>query len=133
MLAIRGSRITAILMLLMVNWSWSQIPHVSAIGDFDSLYSAIRAANAGGESAITLTEDITLSGPLPVIRGKLTIDGDGHSISGDKQYRIFDVGGGRLGISDLTLTEGKAPEDEDGGAILLRSGGEAIVSGSVYQ
>ena len=132
MLAIRGSRIAAILMLLMVNWSWSQMPQVSAIGDFDSLYSAIRAANAGGESAITLTEDITLSGPLPAITGNLTIDGDGHSISGDKQYRIFDVGGGRLGISDLTLTEGKAPASEDGGAILLRSGGEAIVSDAAF-
>ena len=132
MLAIKGSRIAAILMLLMVNWSWSQIPQVSAAGDFDSLYSAIRAANAGGESAITLTEDITLSGALPPITGKLTIDGDGHSISGNKQYRIFEVSGGRLGISDLTLTEGKAPASEDGGAILLRSGGEAIVSDAAF-
>ncbi len=38
---------------------------------------------------ITLTEDITLSAPLPAINGTITIEGNGHTISGDNQYRNF--------------------------------------------
>ena len=132
MLAIRGSRIAAILMLLMVNWSWSQMPQVSAADDFDSLYSAIAAANAGGESAITLTEDITLSGALPAITGSLTIDGAGHGISGDGKYRIFDINGGRLEISDLSLSQGRAPDDEGGGAIRARMGARVRIEHSTF-
>ena len=129
MLAIKGSR-TAVLMLLMLVWSWSQIPQVSAAEDFDSLYRAITAANAGGESAITLTEDITLSGALPAITGSLTIDGGGRSISGDYKHRIFDVVGGRLAIKDLTLTRGRAPDEGHGGAIRLRSGAQVSIESS---
>ena len=40
---------------------------------------------------ITIAEDITLSEPLPPITGTITIEGGGHTISGDNQFRIFDV------------------------------------------
>ena len=128
MIAIKGSR-TAVLMLLMLVWPWSQIPQVSAAEDFDSLYSAIAAANAGGESAITLTEDITLGGALPAITGSLTIDGVGHTISGAGEYRILDVSGGRLVIRNLTLTKGSG---EDGGALRMRFGASVEIWGSAF-
>jgi len=131
MLAIKGSKAAAILMLLLLVWSWSQIPRVSAAEDFDSLYSAITAANAGGESAIALTGDITLSGALPAITGSLTIDGAGHSISGDGKYRIFDVVGGRLTLKNATLTDGYT--SEGGGAIRLRNGGTLTVENSTFK
>ena len=68
---------------------------------------------------ITIAEDIALDEPLPAIRGTITIEGGGHSISGDGKHRIFDVDGGNLTINNLTLTEGKA---EKGGAVRLRAG-----------
>ena len=68
---------------------------------------------------ITLTEDITLTEPLPPIRGSITIEGGGHTISGDQQFRIFDINGGNLTIKNLTLREGRA---DHGGAIHLQAG-----------
>ncbi len=127
MIAVKGCGKAAKLTLILLVWSWSQIPQVSAAEDFDSLYSAIAAANAGGESAIALTEDITLSGALPAITGSVTIDGAGHTISGAGEYRIFDVNGGRLALSNATLTEGRAAQ---GGAILLRNGARVSIESS---
>lgn len=76
---------------------------------------------------ITISEDITLDEPLPAIRGTITVEGGGHTISGDKRFRIFDVDGGDLTINNLTLTEGKA---DNGGAIRLRAGGLTIYNSS---
>ena len=39
---------------------------------------------------ITISEDIILTEPLPVITGTITIEGGGHTISGDKKFQIFD-------------------------------------------
>ena len=104
-----------------------------AADDFASLASQIRAANASGSGAITLSGDITLTGELPLITGKISIDGNGHSISGDDQYRIFVVSGGQLAISDLTVRGGRAPESQGGGAILLRDGGELHAQRASFQ
>ena len=105
-----------------------------------SLADHIRSANTntsvGGcphgtsHDIITFTEDITLKEALPPIRGTITIEGNGHTISGDYKHRIFDVVGGRLTVNNLTLIRGRARgEEEDdwnwencGGAIRLRSG-----------
>ncbi len=67
---------------------------------------------------IAIAEDITLTEPLPPITGTITIEGGGHTISGDQQFRIFDVIGGRLTIKNLTLTKGFA---ENGAAIRLQN------------
>ncbi len=76
---------------------------------------------------ITLTEDVTLTEPLPPITGTITIEGGGHTISGDGQFRIFDVNGANVTIKNLTLRDGKA---EYGGAIRLQGGSEVIISQS---
>ncbi len=76
---------------------------------------------------ITIAEDITLSEPLPPITGTITIEGGGHTISGDGKFRIFDVNGGNLTIKNLTMRAGKA---EKGGAILIRGGSEVVISHS---
>ena len=68
---------------------------------------------------ITIAEDITLTEPLPPVTGTITIEGGGHTISGDKQFRIFDIQRGNLTIRNLTLTDGKA---EHGGAVRLQAG-----------
>ncbi len=87
---------------------------------------------------ITIAEDITLSEALPPITGTITIEGGGHTISGDNQFRIFDVNGGRLTINNLTLIEGSADEEDNlgrpanGGAIIMVAGAEVVINNSVF-
>ena len=129
MIRIQGRRATTVLIALMAVVMWTQTAPVSAAGDFDSLYAAIAAAHAGGESTIILTADITLRGALPPISGSVTIAGDGHSISGAGEHRILDVSGARLVIRDLTLTEGGG---ENGGALRIRGGATVEIRGSAF-
>jgi len=103
---------------------------VSAAEDFDSLRAEIVAANRSSSGLISLSGDIVLAAPLPAITGRVTIDGGGHSISGDDAQRIFDVAGGRLAIMDLTLSKGRAPEEGHGGAIRLRNGAQVSIESS---
>ncbi|MYD10512.1 MAG: SH3 domain-containing protein [Chloroflexi bacterium] len=107
-----------------------------------SLADHIRSANTntsvGGcpqgtsHDIITIAEDITLSEALPPIAGTITIEGHGHTISGAGKFRIFDVVSRRLRVKNLTLTEGQAPGDEDGGAIRVRSGAGAIIENASF-
>ena len=79
---------------------------------------------------ITITEDITLRQPLPPITGTITIEGGGHTISGDGKFRIFFVRGGNLAVNNLTLKDGFS--DDGGGAIQVRNGGWLAVNGSTF-
>ena len=85
---------------------------------------------------ITIAEDITLSEPLPAIRGTITIEGGGHTISGDNKFPIFVVNGGRLTINNLTLTKGfdkpSAATNWSSGGALRIVGGEVIVNHSLF-
>lgn len=74
---------------------------------------------------IYLVEDITLSEPLPLINGTITIEGNGHTISGDDRFQIFIVAGRRLTLRNLTLTRGRTTED--GGAIMVQNSGQLVV------
>ena len=98
------------------------------VGGTCSLADAIDAANndapAGGCPAgrgadlILLEADITLAAELPAITTNISINGNGHTISGDERFRIFQVAeAGELEISQLTMTKGYA---NGGGAILNR-------------
>ena len=102
-----------------------------AADDFDGLYRKIQAANGGSGSTITLGGPISLSAALPPITGSVAIDGGGHSISGSDAYRIFDVNGGALKLSNVTLTGGNATEG-DGGAIRMRNGAELTIERSTF-
>lgn len=102
-----------------------------------ALADHIRAANtdtgvgfcpAGdGRDVITIAEDITLDEALPPITSAITIEGSGHTISGDGKFRIFDVDGGNLTIRHLTLTAGKA---DHGGAVRLQAGALTVYASS---
>ena len=64
---------------------------------------------------ITITEDITLDEPLPVITDDLAIDGRGYTISGDRRFQIFDIESGKVVFKRLTLADGvNLGEDPDG-------------------
>ena len=96
----------------------------------DHIRSANTNTSVGGcptgtsHDIIAFTEDITLDAALPPITGTITIEGNGHTISGDHRFRIFDVSGGRLAISNLLVTNGKAASEEYGGAIRMRAGAQ---------
>ena len=107
------------IMLLVMLASLLLAARTYATDSVDSLAAAINAANQTGSGTITLTGDITLAGELPSITGNLAIDGDGHSISGNDEHRIFDIDGGQLTLKQITLTRGRA---ETGGAISLMGG-----------
>jgi len=74
------------------------------------LHDAIVAANTdsptggcragSGADTIYLTKDVTLTKELPVIKSAISIDGNGHTISGDKRFRIFRVGERPFGRDD---------------------------------
>ena len=86
---------------------------------------------------ITITEDIRLSAALPPIRATITIEGGGHTISGDKKFPIFVVKGGRLTINNLTLTEGYGEGSWEtswaaAGGIQIHNGGHVTVNNSVF-
>ena len=82
-----------------------------------------------GHDVITLTEDIVLNAPLPSITSEITIEGNGYTISGSDEFRIFDVDGGRLTISDMTLRDGDATQ---GGAIRLINGARVTAANVAF-
>ena len=123
-----GLPATLMLVIFLTQFTLSSWP-VSAADDFDSLRAEVSAANSGRSRVITLSGDIVLTAALPAITGSLTIDGAGHSISGDDAHRIFDVNGGALTLSNVTLTGGNAADGE-GGAIRLRNGAVVTIENS---
>ncbi|MFC3530804.1 choice-of-anchor Q domain-containing protein [Vogesella facilis] len=107
---------------------------------------------------------LTLRSPLPLLHGELTLQGQasplwqsgGIIISGAQRFRLLEVAAdGKLTLSDLTLTEGRAPgggailnrgqlqvsgvsflqnqADDDGGAILQVAGHASIVNSTFYR
>ena len=116
------------------------------VGEDCSLYNAILSANGeeqieplnsceNGDEAVdetqtgtdTITLDfsgsdeatITLTSTLS-ITSAVVIDGAGFEISGDDSYQIFNIDGGSLEISSLTMTAGSS--ESNGGAIAVSNG-----------
>ena len=83
-----------------------------------------------GADTISLDMDITLASKLPAITSDITIEGNGHTISGNKRFRIFDVDGGKLTVNNLTLTEGWT--SAAGGAIEVQNFGQLIINNSHF-
>ena len=93
-------------------------PGPPALASVCTLADHIRSANTNtavgfcpagtSHDVITIADDITLTKPLPPITGTITIEGGGHTISGDGQFRIFDVSGGNLTVKNVTLAKAKA-------------------------
>jgi len=76
-----------------------------------------------GPDTITfaITGELTIGSPLPAVQGDVLLQGPGADqlmLRGSYLYRLFDVrAGAAMTITDLTLTEGRAPNGEAGGAI----------------
>lgn len=80
-----------------------------------------------GMESFQLREDIILTEELPAITGHLIIDGNGHSISGDKRFRIFEVSRGSLRVLNLKMLNGKAGS---GSAIFADQGAKVYMEAS---
>ena len=117
------------LLMVMVASALAPVLEVAAADDFASLRAEIEAANGGGSGSIRLTGEISLDAALPQIRGNLSIDGGGHTISGADSFRIFDVNGGTLTLKHVTLTEGNSGAAY-GGAIRLLNGARVTIDSS---
>jgi len=92
---------------------------------------AVGSCPAGnGADGIYMIRDFTLEKKLPPITSDITIDGNGYTISGDKQFGLFEVDGGSLTIINATLKEGNASR---GGAIQLKNGGFASVADVTFR
>ena len=102
----------------------------------DQIIAANTDAPSGGcragnrADSISLDRDITLASTLPAITSDITIEGNGHTISGNKRFRIFDVDGGKLTVNNLTLTEGWT--SAAGGAIEVQNFGQLIINNSHF-
>ena len=81
-----------------------------------------------GHDTIEITEDMTLPYALPAISLPVTVEGHGHTISGNNLYQIFQVDGGDLTINDLTMKHGYGVS---GGAIGVTRRGALTVNNSV--
>lgn len=131
---VMNRKLPAILAAVIVVLSLSAQRVSAAVIQVDescSLHDAILAANTdspaggclagAGADTIVLTADVTLSQELPVIKSVIALEGDGHTISGDGKFRIFDVDGGSLTVRQLTLADGQSHDaelsDREGGAI----------------
>ena len=100
------------------------LPDQIAAANRDQAIGNCAAGN--GADTIYLIRDFTLNGPLPRIATDITIEGNGHTISGQGyRYLIFLVDGGKLKINNLTLTKGK-------GAIKAVNGGDVYVNDSRF-
>ena len=122
------SRVVIVVVFLLAAAGLQVLP-ADAADDFGGLVAAIEAANRSGSGEISLSGDIVLTAALPAITGSLVIEGGGHSISGDDAFRIFDVNGGALTLSNVTLTAGNAGEGA-GGAIRMRNGAQLVIENS---
>ncbi len=126
----RAGLIAAIVVYLMLSSVFTPALRLNAAGEDEALYQAIQAAKRGGSGSITLAADITLSEALPPIVGAVTIDGNGHAISGADAFQIFIVDGGELTIRNLTLSQARG--ETDGGAILLKQGADLIAENVTF-
>lgn len=88
-----------------------------------SLREAIATANP--DDTINFSGDyaIVLSVGELSINKNLTLDGAGHtvSVSGNDAYRVFEIAGATVNISNLTITHGLA-NASNGGGLLVRDG-----------
>ena len=104
------------------------LPDQLVAANLDKPVGACPAGN--GADTIFLVRDFTLRERLPAITSKITIRGNGFTISADGKFRIFDVDGGELALHDVTLTKGRSASR--GGAILLENGGKANIDNSRF-
>ncbi len=98
-----------------------------------TLADAITAANTdtatggcpagSGADTITLNVDVTLSAALPPITSNITLEGNGHFVSGNNVQRVFEIqSSGVATLTYLNIVSGTTPPSGAGGGILNNQG-----------
>ena len=82
-----------------------------------------------GDDIILLKKNTTLTAPLPSITSRIQLESDGHTISGDDKYQVFNVSGGQLSINELTITKGLS--STVGGGIYVNSGSLSVSDSAI--
>jgi len=110
-----------------------------AVGDDASLRLAITSAGDG--DTITFTGDITLTADLPAVQTNVTIDGQGHMLSGNDGFRGFFIGkfsgtaqaAVAVTIHDLTIEQARAHGGNGGwGDAGMSGAGGAALGGAIF-
>ena len=105
------------------------------VNTFSALSSAI-SNNAYSE--INIVGDISFTGSITITRSNLIINGNGHILNGNNQYRIFYIDGSQSGVTlkNITFKNGLSPapgsgQDSNrvscGGAVDFRSSQYCVV------
>jgi outer membrane autotransporter protein len=111
-------RRTCLAALLTLGASIAAAPALAVVdvATESELRDAIFAANAGGDTAINLTADITLTRSLPMISADLTITGNGHTIDANDAGRVFFVESGTVHVADVRIENARAQGGNGGAA-----------------
>ncbi len=106
-------------------------------------YAILQANQLAGDDTITINNDVRVTGVVKtLVNSNITIVGNNHSISGDVNNNGINDNGdvrplfilsGTVGISDLTITNGRAKggDSGQGGGGAGQGGGLFIYDGSV--
>ena len=82
-----------------------------------------------GDDIILLKKNVTLTEALPSLTSPIQLEGNGHTISGNAEHRVFMVVGGQLSVNDLTISKGLA--GTVGGGIYVNSGSLSISDSAI--
>ena len=132
----QGVRRSLFVRVFLLAAALSQLSLVSAADSFSSLVAEIEAANERPRAA-TITaarRHHRSAAPLPAIT-RLSSSLREAVIPSAAMASIasFDVSGGALTLANVTLSEGKAPDGEDGGALRVRNGARVSIENSTFR
>ena len=121
-------KIFLIFLLLFIS-----ISGVSAAGNFTALQNEIDTS----ENCIDIQQDYTYNkitdtgfeNGIFIDKSNFTINGNGHTINGANQARIFKIGGNNITILNLKLINGNS---DNGSAILSKSQDSIIISNVTF-
>src|SRR5690606_11197417 len=94
------------------------------------LRAAIYAANTGGDPAINITGNITLTRSLPMITTSVAIAGNGHTIDANNSGRVFFIQAGSASISNVTVENARAQGGNGGDSWTGGGGGGGLGAGA---
>lgn len=114
---------------LLIFTNYSKAAETETATDESSLRSAIENVNDGG--TVEIQNNITVTGPI-VIQKKLTIDGNGYTVSGSTEWTstsgnqtIFtaQMAAGQLTLKDINLNNGPkyGVQSYDGATVILNN------------
>jgi autotransporter-associated beta strand protein len=101
------------------------------VSNAGQLVNAITNADATSGAIISFASNVTLTGTLPTISSNVTINGNGHRLSGANSFQGFFAASGAVAINNLTIANA-ASQGGAGGAGPAGGGGGAGLGGALF-